>query len=139
MELREMKTAQTSLMQATEMRRQQREQTAEDTDSKDTQKQIYAERRDRQTAGLNSSPKFRFISICDSQPKSSSIKMVEVWMLGSLAQPFIDVLLQTYSEHVASQAQRGGSSQLEDEEVAEGKGKARRLRMREAHWTASTR
>ncbi len=134
MERREMKTAQT-YMQATE-----NAQTAGDTNSKDVHReQIYADRSDTQKAGQNSSPKFRFISICDSQPKSSSIKMVEVWMLGSLAQPFIDVLLQTYSEHVASQAQHSGSSHLEEEEVAEGKGKARRLRMREAHWTASTR
>ncbi len=39
---------------------------------------------------------FRFISTSDSLPKSPNVKMVEVWLLFSLIQPFIDVLLQTY-------------------------------------------
>jgi hypothetical protein len=39
----------------------------------------------------------RFIGISNSQPKSSGIKMVDAWMLVSLVQPLVDVLLQTYS------------------------------------------
>jgi len=38
----------------------------------------------------------RFVSISDSLPKTSSVKMVKLWMLFSLMQPFVDVLLQTY-------------------------------------------
>jgi hypothetical protein len=40
--------------------------------------------------------KFRFIGISNSHPKSSGIKMVDTWMLVSLVQPLVDVLLQTY-------------------------------------------
>ncbi len=45
----------------------------------------------------------RFISISDSQPKSSGIKMVDAWMLFSLVQPLVDVLLQTYLDCLSSQ------------------------------------
>jgi len=37
----------------------------------------------------------RFVSISDSLPKTTSIKLVEVWMLISLMQTFADVILQT--------------------------------------------
>ena len=38
---------------------------------------------------------YRFVSISDSLPKTTSIKLVEVWMLISLMQTFADVILQT--------------------------------------------
>jgi len=34
---------------------------------------------------------FSFISVSDSLPKTSSIKMAEVWMLFSLFLPFLEV------------------------------------------------
>ena len=43
---------------------------------------------------------FRFISISDSLPKSPNIKLVEIWLLFSLVQPFIDVLLQSYVHYL---------------------------------------
>jgi hypothetical protein len=39
----------------------------------------------------------RFVGLSDSLPKTSNIKMVDVWMLFSLVLPFVDVVLQTYS------------------------------------------
>jgi hypothetical protein len=38
----------------------------------------------------------RFVGLSDSLPKTSNIKMVDVWMLFSLVLPFLDVILQTY-------------------------------------------
>ena len=43
---------------------------------------------------------FRFISISDSLPKSPNIKLVDIWLLFSLVQPFIDVLLQSYEHYL---------------------------------------
>ena len=39
----------------------------------------------------------RFVGLSDSLPKTSSIKMLDVWMLFSLVLPLVDVVLQTYS------------------------------------------
>ena len=39
---------------------------------------------------------FRFVTVSDSLPKSPKIKLVEIWLLFSLFQPFFDVLLQIY-------------------------------------------
>jgi hypothetical protein len=40
------------------------------------------------------------VSISDSLPKTIFIKLVELWLLFSLTQPFLDVLLQTYIQYL---------------------------------------
>ena len=39
-----------------------------------------------------------FISVCDSLPNTSYIKMMDYWFIFSLILPFIEVLLHTYME-----------------------------------------
>ena len=41
-----------------------------------------------------------FISVVESLPKTSYMKMVEVWLIFNLLLPFTDVLLHTYTDHV---------------------------------------
>ena len=41
-----------------------------------------------------------FISIVEGLPKTSYMKMVEVWLIFNLLLPFSDVLLHTYTDHV---------------------------------------
>jgi hypothetical protein len=48
---------------------------------------------------------FRFISVSDSLPKSPQIKMVEVWLLFSLFQPLMDVVLQTYIYYLTNMSE----------------------------------
>ena len=42
----------------------------------------------------------RFIGISDALPKSSGVRFVDVWMLFSLFLPFVEVLIQTYTNHL---------------------------------------
>jgi hypothetical protein len=46
---------------------------------------------------------FRLISISGSLPESSSIKMIEIWMLFSLLLPFLEVVLQSYVNYLRCQ------------------------------------
>ena len=41
-----------------------------------------------------------FISVVEGLPKTSYMKMVEVWLIFNLLIPFSDVLLHTYTDHV---------------------------------------
>ena len=41
-----------------------------------------------------------FISVNSNLPKTSYIKMIDIWLLTSLIKPFLDILLQTYIEHL---------------------------------------
>ena len=41
-----------------------------------------------------------FISVSSNLPKTSYIKMIDVWLLTSLVKPFLDILLQTYIDHL---------------------------------------
>ena len=60
----------------------------------------------------------RFVGLSDSLPKTSNIKMVDIWMLFSLVLPFIDVVLQTYS-YLLTQGEE------EEERKGEGQGRVR--------------
>jgi len=42
---------------------------------------------------------FRLISVTDALPSTTSVKMIEIWMLFSLILTFTDVLLQTYIKY----------------------------------------
>ena len=42
----------------------------------------------------------RFISVAQSLPKTSSVKMVDIWMIYSLLIPFVEVLLQVVLDHI---------------------------------------
>ena len=75
----------------------------------------------------------RFISISDSLPKSSSLKMVDIWLLVSLVQPFVDVLLQTYIDHLANPPHD------EEKEPMVHAGKNQLGLIRKAKWTVSNR
>jgi hypothetical protein len=41
-----------------------------------------------------------FISVVEGLPKTSYMKMVEVWLIFNLLLPFSDVLLHTYTDHI---------------------------------------
>merc|ERR1712013_825658 len=41
-----------------------------------------------------------FISVSGSLPKTSYIKMVDIWLIFNLVVPFVEVLLQTYIEYL---------------------------------------
>ena len=41
-----------------------------------------------------------FISVSDSLPKTSYIKMIDFWLIFNLILPFIEVLLHTYIEYL---------------------------------------
>ena len=41
-----------------------------------------------------------FISVLEGLPKTSYMKMVEVWLIFNLLLPFSDVLLHTYTDHI---------------------------------------
>ena len=41
-----------------------------------------------------------FISVVEGLPKTSYMKMVEVWLIFNLLLPFTDVLLHTYTDHI---------------------------------------
>jgi len=62
----------------------------------------------------------RFVGLSDSLPKTSNIKMVDVWMLFSLVLPFLDVILQTYC-YLLSQ----GEEEKEEEKRETGTGLSR--------------
>ena len=37
-----------------------------------------------------------FISVSNNLPTTSYVKMIDIWLLGSLILPFVEVLLHTY-------------------------------------------
>ena len=41
-----------------------------------------------------------FISMSSNLPKTSYIKMIDVWLLTSLVKPFLDILLQSYIDNL---------------------------------------
>ena len=41
-----------------------------------------------------------FISVSSNLPKTSYIKMIDIWLLTSLVKPFLDILLQTYIDNL---------------------------------------
>ena len=47
-----------------------------------------------------------FLSVSNNLPKTSYIKMIDVWLLVSLIKPFLDILLQTYIDHLRLDAKR---------------------------------
>jgi hypothetical protein len=60
---------------------------------------------------------FRLISVSDSLPVSTSVKMIEIWMLFCLMLTFVDVLLQTYIHYMREQ--RTMEEENEAEEMRE--------------------
>ena len=42
----------------------------------------------------------RFVSVCETLPRTSYIKAVDYWFLLCLAVPFIEVLLQVYLDRI---------------------------------------
>ena len=42
----------------------------------------------------------RFISVAQSLPKSSNVKMVDIWMIFSLMIPFVEVILQVALDYI---------------------------------------
>jgi hypothetical protein len=42
---------------------------------------------------------FSLISVADAMPVTTSVKMIEIWMLFCLLLTFTDVLLQTYIKY----------------------------------------
>jgi len=66
----------------------------------------------------------RFVGLSDSLPKTSNIKMVDVWMLFSLVLPFLDVVLQTYS-YLLSQGDEKDEVEREEDKRGTGLGLAR--------------
>ncbi len=75
----------------------------------------------------------RFVGLSDSLPKTSNIKMVDVWMLFSLVLPFLDVILQTYC-YLLSQ----GEEEKEEEKRETGTGLSR-VRVGATTLTVSTK
>ena len=47
-----------------------------------------------------------FISVSSNLPKTSYIKMIDVWLLSSLVKPFLDILLQTYIDNLRADENR---------------------------------
>ena len=45
---------------------------------------------------------FRFISVSNSLPMTSYVKMIDIWLLFTLTIPFVEVFLQTYIENIRS-------------------------------------
>merc|ERR1719495_1437323 len=41
-----------------------------------------------------------FISVSNSLPMTSYVKMIDIWLLFNLTVPFVEVFLQTYIEHI---------------------------------------
>ena len=44
----------------------------------------------------------RFISVSNSLPMTSYVKMIDIWLLFNLTVPFVEVFLQTYIENIRS-------------------------------------
>jgi hypothetical protein len=57
---------------------------------------------------------FRLISVSDSLPVSTSVKMIEIWMLFCLMLTFVDVLLQTYIHYMREQRTMGEENEAEE-------------------------
>merc|ERR1719310_1944416 len=43
-----------------------------------------------------------FISVSNSLPMTSYVKMIDIWLLFNLVVPFVEVFMQTYIEHLRS-------------------------------------
>jgi hypothetical protein len=54
------------------------------------------------------------ISVSDSLPVSTSVKMIEIWMLFCLMLTFVDVLLQTYIHYMREQRTMGEENEAEE-------------------------
>lgn len=46
------------------------------------------------------------INVSNNLPRTSYIKMIDIWLLASLTKPFFDVLLQTYIDTLRDDSQR---------------------------------
>ena len=44
----------------------------------------------------------KFISVSNSLPMTSYVKMIDIWLLFNLIVPFVEVFLQTYIENIRS-------------------------------------
>ena len=60
-----------------------------------------------------------FISVSDSLPKTSYIKMMDYWLIFTLILPFVEVLLHTYIESLNEDADGHGTKESEAEKVNE--------------------
>ena len=60
-----------------------------------------------------------FISVSDSLPKTSYIKMMDYWLIFTLILPFVEVLLHTYIESLNEDADAHGTKESETEKVNE--------------------
>ena len=58
-----------------------------------------------------------FISVSDSLPKTSYIKMMDYWLIFNLFLPFVEVLLHTYIESLNEDADTHGTKEKETEKV----------------------
>ena len=47
-----------------------------------------------------------FISVSNNLPTTSYVKMIDIWLLGSLILPFVEVLLHTYIDFLRSDYDR---------------------------------
>ena len=60
-----------------------------------------------------------FISVSNSLPKTSYIKMVDVWLLFNLIYPFSVVLLHTYMDTLRNDAESNSKASLNKESRAQ--------------------
>ena len=61
------------------------------------------------------------INVSNNLPQTSYIKMIDIWLLASLTKPFIDVILQTYIDHLRDDSQREINHHGEPRKVGEEK------------------
>ena len=46
------------------------------------------------------------INVSNNLPRTSYIKMIDIWLLASLTKPFFDIILQTYIDTLREDSQR---------------------------------
>ena len=68
-----------------------------------------------------------FISVVESLPKTSYIKMIDIWLIFNLVLPFVEVLLHTFMESLNSDEDRTINHHGEELEVGTKSGSAVRL------------
>ena len=54
----------------------------------------------------------RFVSVCETLPRTSYIKAVDYWFLLCLAVPFLEVLLQVYLDKIRTKMVAGFNIQI---------------------------
>ena len=61
------------------------------------------------------------INVSNNLPRTSYIKMIDIWLLASLTKPFFDVILQTYIDSLRDDSQREINHHGEPRKVGEEK------------------